>query len=337
MCNIHSSNFKKILETEIGSLKDARKDATSPNPQVPFPDSHIEKIPDNPEDVIPLHEPIRIFPKISDDPAEWIANDLTRDTILRRGIKQNLEADFSQTKRQYSDRMRCLSQSVFNRTLANGQSQTRSWLVFSQSKSALFCAPCKLFGKTSLLTEGYNDWKNVHKRLKEHENSFEHRSAATLLLERSRVEGKVNKALLIQTEKEIDYWRNILKRVVAVIRSLAIRGLALRGSNERFFNNLNGNYMMCLELIAEFDPLLAEHIRVYGNKGSGSTSYLSATICDEFVQLLATQVMRKILLEVKSAKYFSVSVDSTPDISHVDQLTFIIRYVSKDGHPTERF
>lgn len=39
---------------------------------------------------------------------------------------------------------------------------------------------------------------------------------------------------------------------------------------------------------------------------------------------------------MKSIKYFSVSVDSTPDVSHVDQLTSILRYVLPSG-PVERF
>jgi hypothetical protein len=34
--------------------------------------------------------------------------------------------------------------------------------------------------------------------------------------------------------------------------------------------------------------------------------------------------------------YYSITVDSTPDISHTDQLTIIIRYVTCNG-PVERF
>lgn len=36
------------------------------------------------------------------------------------------------------------------------------------------------------------------------------------------------------------------------------------------------------------------------------------------------------------AKYFSIMI-STPDISHSDQLTFIVRYVSEEGNTEERF
>jgi len=40
---------------------------------------------------------------------------------------------------------------------------------------------------------------------------------------------------------------------------------------------------------------------------------------------------------VKKAKYYSIIVDSTYDISHVDQLAFILRYVLPNGVAVERF
>ncbi|CAG9790403.1 unnamed protein product [Diatraea saccharalis] len=51
---------------------------------------------------------------------------------------------------------------------------------------------------------------------------------------------------------------------------------------------------------------------------------------------MGERVLKTIVKELESAKYYSISVDSTPDLSHVDQLTFIVRYV-KDGEPIERF
>jgi hypothetical protein len=44
-----------------------------------------------------------------------------------------------------------------------------------------------------------------------------------------------------------------------------------------------------------------------------------------------------IITEIKTAKYFAISVDSTPDVAHIDQLTFIVRYVKENGKPVERF
>jgi hypothetical protein len=52
---------------------------------------------------------------------------------------------------------------------------------------------------------------------------------------------------------------------------------------------------------------------------------------------LGSQVTSQIISEIRDAKYYGLSIDSTPDISHIDQLTFIIRCVQKDGNVVERF
>ena len=63
-----------------------------------------------------------------------------------------------------------------------------------------------MFGKLgSLANEGYNDWKNAVQRMKEHEDSDEHRSAVVTLLARKNAVGRVDKSLVLQTEEEIKY------------------------------------------------------------------------------------------------------------------------------------
>lgn len=52
---------------------------------------------------------------------------------------------------------------------------------------------------------------------------------------------------------------------------------------------------------------------------------------------MANKVLTRIALKANTAKYFSVSADSSPDMSHVDQLTFIIHYISENGTVKERF
>ena len=82
-----------------------------------------------------------------------------------------------------------------------------------------------------------------------------------------------------QQDAEGKYWKEVLRRIVAVIKFLIERGLAFRGENELFGSSSNGNYVRLLELIAQFDPFLKEHIEKYGQKGRGTTSYLSSTVC----------------------------------------------------------
>ena len=52
---------------------------------------------------------------------------------------------------------------------------------------------------------------------------------------------------------------------------------------------------------------------------------------------MAKEVTTKVANEVKKAEYYSITVDCTFDVIHVDQLTFIITYVQDDGTIVERF
>ena len=61
--------------------------------------------------------------------------------------------------------------------------------------------------------------------------------------------------------------------------------------------------MGVLELFSKFDPFLAEHISCFGNKGRGTTSYLSSTICDELIEKMGADVLSEICDEARTAKY----------------------------------
>ena len=110
-----------------------------------------------------------------------------------------------------------------------------------------------------------------------------------------------------------------------MIKFLSSRGVAFRESSELVSFSQNGNFLGNFELIAEYHTFLAEHIQKRVNKGKGHVSYFSSTVCEEFVDVIATKVLGIIVFEIKQAKYYSVCVDSTPDITNVDQLTIIFR------------
>ena len=54
---------------------------------------------------------------------------------------------------------------------------------------------------------------------------------------------------------------------------------------------------------------------------------------------MGQKVLEEILSEVKKGKYYGISnsIDSTPDISHTDQLAVILRYILDDGMVAEQF
>lgn len=99
----------------------------------------------------------------------------------------------------------------------------------------------------------------------------------------------------------------------------------------------DGNYFCCIDLLAEFGPFLADYIQMRDNPGKGNVFYLSSNICDEFIDLLTSKVLKTIVYETKTAKYCGIGIYSAADISHTDQLTVIFHYVTIDGNVFERF
>uniref|UniRef100_A0A3Q2QGC9 DUF4371 domain-containing protein n=1 Tax=Fundulus heteroclitus TaxID=8078 RepID=A0A3Q2QGC9_FUNHE len=268
----------------------------------------------------------------STDPAHWgEIDESVRAYWADRGPEscQNMNVGF-----QASERM------------LNGEYIERPWLLYSPSTGAAFCFRVSrllwmmIFSKANTQSNfetGFSDWKHATECMREHENSEHYRKAMLTYVSLAAASGRIDTELQKQFESECSYWTEVLRRVVFVVKCLAERGLALRGASDKFGRTDNGNYLGILELISEFDPFLKSHIEKYENAGSGKPSYLSSQTCEEFIQLKGDRVLSEIVSEVKMAKYFSISVDSTPDVAHVDQLTFVLRCVSPEGHSQERF
>lgn len=90
-------------------------------------------------------------------------------------------------------------------------------------------------------------------------------------------------------------------------------------------------------MLAEVDSFTEEHLKKHGNPGSGKTSYLSSSTYEEVVNIMAQKCRDQLSSKLSIAKYFSIIVDSSPDIAHVDQLSVVLRYVQENGEPSEVF
>ncbi|XP_061477796.1 uncharacterized protein LOC133382144 [Rhineura floridana] len=126
--------------------------------------------------------------------------------------------------------------------------------------------------------------------------------------------------------QEEQYWRQILERLIALVRVVGIQNLAFRGTTEKLYSASNGIFLKFVVYLALFDPIMNEHLcRVKDQETM--IHCLRKDIQNELIQLLAGAIKQKILAHANSAKYYSIIMDCTPDVSHIEQMTMIVCYV----------
>ena len=99
------------------------------------------------------------------------------------------------------------------------------------------------------------------------------------------------------------------------LKFLLRQGLAIRGHNDK-----DGNLVQLMELRSEDSPRLKRWL--------DSDHYLSPQIVNEMITLMGNTLLRKLLVKIREACWYSVSTDETKDVSNKEQLAVTIRWVN---------
>ena len=71
------------------------------------------------------------------------------------------------------------------------------------------------------------------------------------------------------------------------------------------------------------DTTLGEHL----STASQNVTYISNTIQNQIINVLADQVRQNIIQKVQAAKWYTVIADEVTDVSNKEQLSIMFRYV----------
>jgi hypothetical protein len=168
--------------------------------------------------------------------------------------------------------------------------------------------------RDSFVSEGFVNWKKGLIGLDAHNSSEYHRQATMTIKHQSNsapVDEQITQAL---NELHVSR-RSCFSEQANCAKYLVRQGLAMRNSDEE-----NSNMTQLLKLSQ--NSFMAKYL--------AENKYLSHHINSEIIKEIYRQVMKDLLDQIKSATYFAIVIDETRDISGIEQLAVVIRWVSED-------
>ncbi|CAM4938755.1 unnamed protein product [Rotaria socialis] len=193
-----------------------------------------------------------------------------------------------------------------NRSFQSQWYQNRPWLEYSTKNDSAHCYCCRHFGQlvqinrfqSDAFTTGFNSWRRA--------------------LEKDRGFDKHVKSVLHNGANQKN--RAKLMKICSTILLCARQMIALRGhvENEDFRSSNRGNFIEILQWASSTDSLVNSIL----NDSNSNSTYLSPTIQNEILNILADQIRRKI---------------SGEDITGKEQMSVVLRYVDAENEIHEHF
>jgi Domain of unknown function (DUF4371)/hAT family C-terminal dimerisation region len=208
-----------------------------------------------------------------------------------------------------------------------------SWITYDAERDCVYCGTCKnaVEMKMPLPTQsrekdsfaafvekGFSNWKKALDRFFSHERSEFHKAAISTIASSSGPVSVASK-LSAQQLKEMTDSRHALSMIFTSLRFLAAQGLAIRGKTDE-----TSNFRQLLELRSTDSVTLRNWLQ------RDKYKWLSPEITNEILEMFSLAALRELIKSIKAAKYYSVMLDETADISAKEQISFCIRVVDSD-------
>ena len=219
----------------------------------------------------------------------------------------------------------------------------RLWLSYSPSLQKPYFDVCWLFSDRNNRSnrawiDGVSgDICNMVDKISHHEKAKIHITAASIYGQR-KSGNAMDKDAEVFNKNNISFWTKVLQRLLSVILTLCSLNLAFRSHRETSYDEVceGGNLLAIVPLMTQYDDVLGEVISL----PSRAVKYLSHPIQEELIALIGKAVKRSLVSKINKPSFWSVILDTTSDITRVDQLSVVVRWVKVTDNsvePTESF
>jgi Domain of unknown function (DUF4371) len=214
-----------------------------------------------------------------------------------------------------------------------------SWLRYSVSLDAAYCAPCFILAirnkNAELIDKPINDWKNAvgtkWGRINAHSNSDIHRQslvAANNFLQVAQDEMKPITSFISQAYADrVARNRSIMKSLLDIVLVCAQRGFPLRGHLWNKDEQIeDGNFSYLVRWAAKTDAALQSHLETAAH----NAKYLSPTIQNELLAWIESEIREQIVRQCNKSPFISVMADETTDCGGTEKLALCVQYIHEE-------
>lgn len=105
--------------------------------------------------------------------------------------------------------------------------------------------------------------------------------------------------------EEILFWGHIVQRILNDTLTIVMAHLAFTEHREWSGQSSNGNFLSIIDLPAQYDHVLKAFLQL----PKGTVRYLSATMQNEIIYIVAKYVGNWIEFEIKTLQFYSIIMD----------------------------
>ena len=216
------------------------------------------------------------------------------------------------------------------RSVQSNWFQSWTWLHYQESSDELFCFLCvKAYQQKKIhntkteqtfISTGFSDWKKATEKFKKHESSQCHKESLEQIIVLPSTSKDIGEMFSSQHAAEKEKSRECLLKVIQSLKYLSRQSIALRkGSDET-----DSNFIQLLKLQAESDPGLSNWLE----KKRGT--FCSNEIQNEILKVMSQHIQREVAANIRSADFFTLMADETPDLQNKEQCVICLRWVDNE-------